>query len=233
MNAPLPFAKGVTLSEIAATLCKSKQAIAIRATKENWAYTEETGRGGTKRLYPVSSLPKPIREKLQQHVIAKALPAISTEITSTIVVQVECRELTDQQRLERDARLGIKAAITRLMTVGQCSKEAAMHTLLANARAGTLDAVTTRMLSLSRDSRGRKGMGDGFPSIRSLKRWLLASDLAPKVPQKDMSVPAPGIRHRRGRRHQALRRSPARTGGRGHADPGELGARQTAHSGTD
>lgn len=190
MNAPLHTLQLLALPDIAEALGKHRTSILRRAEREGWSFEDVPHPGGKKRLYAAAALPKDIQSALKQRAINQALPVVAREITSTIIVHTECRELTDQQRLERDARAGIKAAITRTMSVSQCSQEAAMHTLLANARAGTLDSVTTRMLSLARDKRGRKGVGDGFPSIRSLKRWLTAADLAPKVPQRDMTVPA-------------------------------------------
>ncbi len=62
-----------------------------------------------------------------------------------------------------------------------------MQTLLALAVSGRADPVIVRSLQLARDGRGRKG--NGLPSIRTLKRWLSAGDLTPRVAQRDMSVP--------------------------------------------
>ncbi|KWA14011.1 hypothetical protein WT38_03140 [Burkholderia territorii] len=75
----------------------------------------------------------------------------------------------------------------------QChvSREAAMTTLLTQAKAGMLDDHLVMMLRAARDERGRKG--DGFPSIRTLKRYLglaKVGALAPKVPHADFTVPA-------------------------------------------
>lgn len=97
-------------------------------------------------------------------------------------------DLTDAQRLERDARAGVLAALRHLQSTTNCTQEAAITTLLTSARAGRLDDVTDRLLRLARDSRGRSG--DGYPSSRTLKRWLSARDLAPRVARADMSVPA-------------------------------------------
>lgn len=185
MNAPLPCSvRRYTLAEIAVALDVSKQAAQKRANKEEWP-SEAAGRG---RTYPFVTLPKQVQSAIQKTAIAAALPAIAKEIAAPLVIQAPELTLSDKQRLERDARLGVRTAIQRTMLDGSCSQEAAMHTLLHNARTGLLDGVTTNMLRLSRDSRGRAG--DSFPSIRTLKRWLAASDLAPKQRSRDMSVPA-------------------------------------------
>ena len=190
MNAPLPsVAMRYSLADIAEALGVSKQATAKRAENDTWPFDEVAGRGGMKRFYPLATLPKPVREALQAKAIASVLPVIAAEIAAPIVLQAPELTLTGKQRLERDARLGVKAAIVRTMAEGSCSQEAALHTLLSNARTGLLDAVTTKMLRLARDTRGRSGVNDGFPSIRTLKRWISAPDLAPKVRQKDMTVP--------------------------------------------
>lgn len=177
-----------TLDDVATALGISKQAVARRADKDSWSFEEVAVRGGKKRYYPLANLPKEIRHTLQQQAIQAALPALAKQIATPIVIQASELTLSDKQRLERDARLGVRAAIQRTMLDGHCSQEAAMHTLLHNARTGLLDGVTTNMLRLSRDSRGRAG--DGFPSIRTLKRWLSASDLAPKQRSRDMTVPS-------------------------------------------
>lgn len=176
----------ITINDIATALGVSKQAVSQRALREAWEFDEITGRGGKKRVYSV--LPADIRTALQKQAISAALPVIATEIAAPVVLQAPEATLNDKQRLERDARLGVKAAIQRTMINGRCSQEAAMHTLLNNARTGLLDGLTTNLLRLSRDARGRSG--DGFPSVRTLKRWLSATDLAPKKRAQDMSVPA-------------------------------------------
>lgn len=178
--------KHLTLVGIAEGTGLHKTSIMRRAEKEAWPYEETTGRGGKKRLYPVASLPADVRQALQKDAIERALPVIAEEIAAPVVYQAQEHALTDKQRAERDARAGVKAAIMRTMACG-CSKEAALTTLLTSARAGTLDPLTTRLLALARDARGRAG--DGFPSIRTLKRWLASEDLAPKVRQADMRVP--------------------------------------------
>jgi putative transposase len=126
------------------------------------------------------------QKALRQREIAAALPVVGETLATPSVLRID-QALTDKQRLERDARLGVRAAIKRTMAEAQCSQKAALHYLLTAAKTGTLDEATTRMLKMARDNRGRKG--NGYPCPRSLKTWLAADDLAPKTPQKDMSVP--------------------------------------------
>lgn len=170
--------------EIAEALGISKQAAQKRANRECWP-SIQVGRG---QAYCQTILPKDVQAALQQKAIAAALPVIAEEIARPIVLQAPELTRTDKQRLERDARVGVKAAIRRTMADSRCSQESALHTLLNNARSGVLDELTTNMLRLARNARGRPG--DGFPSIRTLKRWLATEYLTPKVPTKDMSVPA-------------------------------------------
>lgn len=166
-------------------LPSTERNIRARADRESWSYNEVAGRGrnGSRREYAVSALPAEARTKL----LEKKLPAIAERVTAVIPAITKASDLTDKQRLERDARTGVINAINRLMAETGCSREAAMTTLLTSARAGKLEPILENMLRLSRDARGRSG--DGFPSSRTLKRWLAAKDLAPRCRQQDMAVP--------------------------------------------
>lgn len=197
----------VTLAQIAEALGKAKSSVSERAQREAWPYTEEAVRGGKRRLYAPATLPKDVRAALLQRAVGAVATAPVTVSpaappsagalaagagTSLPVPAVSFAEgdLTDRQRLERDARSGVLAALRRLQADTGCSQEAALTTLLTNARAGRLEGHLDKMLLMSRDARGRKG--DGYPSVRTLKRWLTAKDLAPRVVQRDMQVPAWG-----------------------------------------
>ncbi|MDT3668972.1 MAG: Mu transposase C-terminal domain-containing protein [Aromatoleum sp.] len=173
-----------------------------RAERDAWQFRDvqgKGGRGGLRREYAFASLPAEARAALQARALETALtvvtPAASSPAVSTgagvpslpPVPVLSPAELTDRQRLERDARHGVLAAIRRLQADAGCSQETALTTLLTNARAGRLDEHLDRMLRLARDPRGRAG--DGYPSVRTLKRWLAAPDLAPKVVRPDMAVP--------------------------------------------
>ncbi|PVX80021.1 putative transposase [Paraburkholderia unamae] len=130
-----------------------------------------------------------IRTQAAQHLIG-AGSITATDRPSAKPSQRELLE-TDAQRLTADARKGILTTLDRLTAQCHISREAAMITLLTEAKAGKLDDHMVMMLKAARDERGRKG--DGFPSVRTLKRWLAmgkAGDLAPKKVQPDFTIPA-------------------------------------------
>lgn len=189
-------------------LPSTEKGVRLRADREAWIYTEvpaKGGRNGTRREYTVANLPTDIRKAIQ----ASALETAVAQVSSSVAVQpapataftpageslpliaspaVPFSDLTDHERLARDARTGVLAAVARLQQASACSQEAALTTLLTSARAGRLDAATDRLLRLARDPRGRQG--DGYPSVRTLKRWLGAQDLAPRHAREDMRIPA-------------------------------------------
>lgn len=190
MNAAVPSAiKRYTLAEIAEAAQVNKSSVVRRATKESWAFEEIAHPGQSKRTFALTDLPKDIQKALTDKAINAVMPVIAQEVAAPIVALASQPEalLTDKQRFERDARLGVRKAIERTMVEGRCSQAAAMNTLLIAGRMGSLDPLTANMLRLARDPRGR--CGDGFPSVRTLKRWLAATDLAPKAPQKNMIPP--------------------------------------------
>lgn len=180
----------------------TERRIRERADVEHWVHRAVPARGrtGTRKEYAVAALPAPTRQALLQRKLAApivssspaattagALPAASKLTLAGLLIPQASNDLTDKQRAERDARSGVLAAIRRLQASSGCSQVAAMTTLLTTAAAGKLEPALDSLLRLARDPRGRAG--NGYPSIRSLKRWLKAPDLAPKVSQKDMSVP--------------------------------------------
>ncbi|MDD5176797.1 MAG: Mu transposase C-terminal domain-containing protein [Sterolibacterium sp.] len=176
------------------------------AMRSGWQFQEvkaKGGRTGTRKEYAVATLPPETRTALlerQLHptvsssavVMAAPLPVASkTPTLSGLLLPVPAVQamhtLTDKQRAGSDARKGVLAAIHRLQANSGCSQEAAMTTLLTTAKTGKLEPSIDSLLKLARDPRGRSG--DGYPSIRTLKRWLKAPDLAPKATQQDMNVP--------------------------------------------
>ncbi|MBF5004710.1 Mu transposase C-terminal domain-containing protein [Diaphorobacter caeni] len=100
-------------------------------------------------------------------------------------------EETEHSRVIRDARQAVRTAVLRLQEQAGCSLKRAVVTFLTQAQAGKLDTdVAAAMLAMARDGRGRKSatLTAGFPSERSLFRWLAAEDLTPKKPQRDMQA---------------------------------------------
>lgn len=183
----------------------TKRGIELASSRANWTFQEVKGRGGrtgTRKEYAVSALPAESRQALMERHITvpivssaatspAALPAASSSPTLAGLLlpsKVQAAgDLTDKQRAERDARKAVLAAIERLQATAGCGREPAMTTLLTTARTGRLDPALDAMLRQARDPRGRAG--DGYPSVRTLKRWLAAPDLAPKVARKEMTVP--------------------------------------------
>lgn len=167
----------------------SKAAMIARADREAWPYVEVTGVGGLRREY---APPANVMEAVKARVAQRLVTAVQPTANVPAVRVAQQRELleTDAQRLTADARKGILTTLDRLMEQCHISRETAMITLLTQAKAGTLDDHMVMMLKAARDERGRKG--DGFPSVRTLKRWLAqekAGDLTPKKVQADYSVP--------------------------------------------
>lgn len=211
MNGPLPIAitaaPEANFTEIATALEVSWQAVQKRAIKESWPFREQAQRGGKKRLFPLATLPAPVRSAVQRHrlhtmssspsatapslaaaVGAAPLPAPFVPASApSLAGALFPGSLTDKQRAERDARKAVLAALANLQANSGASQAAAMTTLLTTAKAGRLEPNLDTMLRQARDPRGRAG--DGYPSIRTLKRWLAAPDLAPKFAQRDLTVP--------------------------------------------
>jgi putative transposase len=91
--------------------------------------------------------------------------------------------LTSRQQTVEGARKGVLVAIERLMAGCGVTREAAIHTMLTQAKAGTLDPHLERMLRAAHDGRGRKG-DSPYPSVRSIKGWRALEkqgQLAPKT----------------------------------------------------
>lgn len=183
----------VTLAQIAEALGVHRTSAMRRAAREGWAPIDDSATTRSQLAYALADLPKEVRKAVQAHALHSAVAKVSPPVTSTATAvtvstpageslpltaspAVPFSDLTDKERLTRDARSGVLAAAIRLQEASACSQEAALTTLLTSARAGRLDAATDRMLRLARDPRGRQG--DGYPSVRTLKRWLGAPDLA-------------------------------------------------------
>lgn len=175
--------------------------------RENWPSRKRSGRGGGLEYLPpepvrlaIMALQYPASSPVCSPASAPALGAavvattaalpIVTSATAMGVFTPTTSALTDRQRLVADARTGVRRAINDLRAESHCTLEAALTVLLVNARAGRLAPMLDRALKLARDGRGRKG--DGYPSPRTLKRWLAADDaaLAPRVRVKSFDVPS-------------------------------------------
>ncbi|MGS0980607.1 Mu transposase C-terminal domain-containing protein [Burkholderia glumae] len=168
------------------------QGINQRARAEAWAFRPRIGRGGG-REFAFASLPESAQNEIRRRVARTIVVEASSQVRvkkAFVKPQLDMMP-TDSQQLRADARQGILTWLDRVMVQCNVSREAAMTTLLTQAKAGTLDDHLVMMLRAARDERGRKG--DGFPSIRTLKRYLgqaKAGTLAPKLPRKEFEAPA-------------------------------------------
>lgn len=59
----------ISIEVVAASLCVTKSIACRRANRENWPYTEQTGRGGRKRFYTLTDLPTDVQAKVTLHLV--------------------------------------------------------------------------------------------------------------------------------------------------------------------
>lgn len=157
----------VDIKTIAEALRVSKQGCQKRANKDSWPFDEVPFAGGNKRLYPLDSLPKSVREavqskRLQQIMVAQpeaVQPSPSPRKTEVfrpdgamvkrgLIRRVkEPSNLNDIDRARRDAGLILCQAIESAMALSQCSAKRAMTELAERvlngmARPELIDAAT-------------------------------------------------------------------------------------------
>ncbi|SFG99665.1 bacteriophage transposase [Neisseria elongata] len=118
-------------------------------------------------------------------------PAVRNEETPLALPETVCivDGSTEQQRLCESSRRGVLAAVERVMAEAGVSKEAAITTVLTQAKMPGFEHIA-KLFSLAADGRGGGGK---LPSVRTIKRWFAARErnsLAPKMSQKDMNVPS-------------------------------------------
>ena len=192
--------QSVDLARIAHALGISKRSAERKAISLAWPYVAVDSNGGKKRLFTVSQLPEEVRvqlHRLEAETIVEKLNADAAicprlpQISPTTALLGGATEETEHTRAIRDARQAVRTAVLRLQEQAGCSLKRAVVTFLTQAQAGRLEAsVASAVLSMARDGRGRKSavQAAGFPSERSLYRWLAAEDLTPKKPQRDMQA---------------------------------------------
>jgi putative transposase len=134
MKAPLPAvvagAPEADFAEIAAALGVSKQAVQKRSIKESWPYREQPQRGGKKRLFPFTTLPKAVREAVQAARLnalhpgaVPSAPALTSPSSSPATTTAGVLPATE--RLERPAGVFIPAVAQPLPSVPMCIEPAA------------------------------------------------------------------------------------------------------------
>ena len=122
--------------------------------------------------------------------LPQAQPAPSTAVAPAANL-VPAAYQTDSQRAAGNARQAVLRAVQRLQEAAGVTQRRAMLTLLTQAAAGQLASdVAAAMLTLARDSRGRKAAnGTGLPSLRTLQGWLARANEAQEQGQTDNLAP--------------------------------------------
>lgn len=203
----------VSLDDIATALGLSRSQATRKANTDSWPFEIEVlSTGNRRRIYPVRSLPKDIRQAILDHLSQQAagapLPAPVTPagtlpgptrpagVPSTRVEIVgDTTQLTNNQRAIMDARCAVLAWVDQLAQVAG-GITAARRQAEKLAKAGKLPDEIARLLPLANARSGKAGKRS--VCMRTLVYWDglreaaggQAAALAPKATGPDMSVPA-------------------------------------------
>lgn len=178
-----------------AGLPSSKTGLRKRIETQLWSYIEVPGKGGKngkRREYaPPAEVMAQIKAKATEKLLAETAPAPLPVVAKPALPAVADTAFssTQAQRDCEGARMAVLNAVERLMAESDVSKEAAMTTLLTQAKLPGYEHLA-KMFALATDGRGGSG---GLPSSRTIKRWFERRDrhaLAPKAVQADMAMPA-------------------------------------------
>ena len=188
----------------------TKMGLGSKVVRESWPFIEVAGKGGkggkrreyapppevlkliqAKKLNEVlgglSDLPTPLFSYEEKGNEAAGLP--SHDVRGGELAIGVTDGSTEQQRLCESARRGVLSAVERVMAESGVSKEAAMTTILTQAKMPGFEHIA-KLFSLAADGRGGGGK---LPSVRTIKRWFAAREsnsLAPKSRTEDMNVPS-------------------------------------------
>ena len=193
---------------------KTNRAILYKVEREKWSFIEAScqgGKNGKRREYaPPPEVLKLIQAKKLNEVLGglSDLPAPQPSpqpsptgrggnVAGLPSPNVRGGQLTigvadgstEQQRLCESARRGVLSAVEWVMEESGVSKEAAMTTVLTQAKMPGFEHIA-KLFSLAADGRGGGGK---LPSVRTIKRWFAAREsnsLAPKARTEDMNVPS-------------------------------------------
>lgn len=193
---------------------KTNRAILYKVEREKWSFIEAScqgGKNGKRREYaPPPEVLKLIQAKKLNEVLgglsdlptpkpspqpsptgrggeAAGLP--SPDVRGGQLTIGVADGSTEQQRLCESARRGVLSAVEWVMAESGVSKEAAMTTVLTQAKMPGFEHIA-KLFSLAADGRGGGGK---LPSVRTIKRWFAAREsnsLAPKSRTEDMNVPS-------------------------------------------
>lgn len=187
------MADRVDIQSVADALGIGKRGCEIRAIRESWTYTEQAGRGGKKRLYPLATLPKAVREAILHHHLKSSStagvnaisPAASSAATPAApfysVALPVSHELKDWQRKAAEARAAIINEIKRLAKAAGTEK--AIQAVIALAANGELPEQLQRLVPVANVKAGKDGKRT--LSRTSIYRWMAEAEqgfsaLAPK-----------------------------------------------------
>lgn len=189
---------------------KTNRAILYKVERERWSFIEAScqgGKNGKRREYApppevlkliqakklnevlggLSDLPTPLSSYEEKGNEAAGLP--SPDVRGGQLTIGVADGSTEQQRLCESARRGVLSAVELVMAESGVSKEAAMTTVLTQAKMPGFEHIA-KLFSLAADGRGGGGK---LPSVRTIKRWFAAREsnsLAPKSRTEDMNVPS-------------------------------------------
>ncbi|OFR70051.1 Mu transposase C-terminal domain-containing protein [Neisseria sp. HMSC069H12] len=189
---------------------KTNRAILYKVEREKWSFIEAScqgGKNGKRREYApppevlkliqakklnevlggLSDLPTPLSSYEEKGNEAAGLP--SPDVRGGQLTIGVADGSTEQQRLCESARRGVLSAVELVMAESGVSKEAAMTTVLTQAKMPGFEHIA-KLFSLAADGRGGGGK---LPSVRTIKRWFAAREsnsLAPKSRTEDMNVPS-------------------------------------------
>ena len=189
---------------------KTNRAILYKVEREKWSFIEAScqgGKNGKRREYApppevlkliqakklnevlggLSDLPAPLSSSEEKSSEAAGLP--SPDVRGGELTIGVADGSTEQQRLCESARRGVLSAVEQVMAESGVSKEAAMTTVLTQAKMPGFEHIA-KLFSLAADGRGGGGK---LPSVRTIKRWFAAREsnsLAPKSRTEDMNVPS-------------------------------------------
>ncbi len=186
----MPLA-AVKLADIAIALGVSKHTARHQAQAEGWAYTEQPGRGGSTRLYPVDRLPPALRARLQWRGPAPGdTPQEQAATTAARAAgQADAARLALQHGLETRAHCAGRQSTLRQAGELDARSQARMDARLAVVRACEafaadvsagprgLPAAHARLLFAQRYNAGQVQVPDGtraaLPTVSdaSIERW--------------------------------------------------------------
>lgn len=211
MSAPIPSNTiTISLADISSALNVCKRSVERRADKEGWNYSEQSVRGGKKRLYPISTLPRAIREAVQRHQINSVVGAVSPAPVQAVTVAApgvtragglirrakEESDIDDKDRARRDASLVICRAINAAIAATDCSVKRAITELSTKIMDGTAfpELVEAATITYTKPRAG----GQTLPALISRLQKMYAAYKAGELAGDSGMYLIPGKSEKRG-----------------------------------